>query len=96
MESTAGPAHIKSNTQMSLQGAANVSIKGTSVFIDDLISMAMGLAIPAVSPGVPSFALPTINAAECQMPEPPSRSAALSYIKFENTQSTGGYISAEE
>lgn len=96
MESTAGPAHIKSNLQMSLQGLANVSIKGTSVFIDDLISMAMGLAIPAVSPGVPSFALPTINAAECQMPEPPSRSAALSYIKFENTQSTGGYISAEE
>jgi len=30
------------------------------------------------------------------MPEPPSRSSALSYIKFENTQSTGGYVSAEE
>lgn len=82
-----------------VQGGTNISINAPTVAIDQVVLLASGFATPAIPTipgGIASFALPTIGAAETKMPEPPSKSTALSYIKFENTQSTGGFISAEE
>jgi hypothetical protein len=93
---TIGLAHISGLGQVALQSTANISINAPFVAIDDTVALASGFAVPTLPSAIGKFALPTIDAGECKMPEPPAKSTSLSYIKFENTQSTGGYISAEE
>jgi len=94
-----GDLSLSGITRAVMQSGANVSIKAPTVAIDDVVLLASGFATDrlfGLNSTTAKFALPTIDAGECKMPEPPAKSTSLSYIKFENTQSTGGYISAEE
>jgi hypothetical protein len=94
-----GDISLQSGARVALESLGNISIKSPTVAIDDVVLLASGFATSALTSTLATtakFALPTIDAGECKMPEPPAKSTSLSYIKFENTQSTGGYISAEE
>lgn len=94
-----GDISLQSGARVALESLGNISIKSPTVAIDDVVLLASGFSTSALSSTLATtakFALPTIDAGECVMPEPPAKSTSLSYLKFENIQSTGGYISAEE
>ena len=112
--------HIKS-TQLFLDGSATtnissaytkignglISLKGTSVAIDEFIFLSSGVSVPAL-PGTPALpalpALPTLPAEGTDLPEPASKSSgnggAGDYVgggyRNPSTGGGGGYMSTDD